>query len=66
MKLVKSVSTTGVAALAVLMAHASGALAGQATQFQIDAAPINLSEPSLIAFFAMGVIGLIAASRLRK
>ncbi len=59
MKLVKSVSTTGVASLAVLLAHVSGALAG------IEEL-IDLPEPSMIGFFAMGVIGLIAASRMRK
>ena len=57
MKLVQTVSTTGVAALAVLLAHVSGALAGE---------PTSLPEPSMIAFFAMGVIGLIVVSRLRK
>ncbi len=60
MKLVKSVSTTGVAALAVLLTPVSGALA---TQHIVTTA---LPEPSMIAFFSMGVIGLIAASRLRK
>ncbi len=59
MKLVQSVSTIAVAALALLMAHVSGALAdGQIAT--------SLPEPSMIAFFAMGVIGLIAVSRLRK
>jgi len=60
MKLIKSTSTTGMAALAVLLTHVSGALAG--TEIRIIEAP----EPGMLGLFAIGVIGIIAASRWRK
>ncbi len=60
MKLIKSTSTTGMAALAVLLTHVSGALAGDV------APPIELPEPSMLGLLAIGLVGVIAISRWRK
>ena len=59
MKLIKSTSTIGVTAFAVLLTHVSGALAGAPTV-------IEAPEPGMLGLFAIGVIGIIAASRWRK
>ena len=61
MKFVQSVSTMGVTAIAVSLMNMSGALA----QLQ-DSGPIDLPEPSMLGLFAVGLIGAIAVSRMRK
>jgi len=60
-KLVKSLFMTGAVALAVMLTHVASAVA----QVQ-DVAPTELPEPSTLGLVAIGVIGVLAVSRLRK
>ncbi len=57
MNLIKSVFSTALASLAVLLTGISSATAGA-----LVAAP----EPSTLALVAIGVVGVIAAARMRK